>query len=326
MFTLEQTFKDQSDLDSLCKERELKTNEICSWNAFYGLDLILKEYAGFDPDYKLKMLIPHGIVFSDKVSLYERYAKVTSVFNYSAHRQKPYKENTLKKIIPGNSPFLYVSDMLKTESEKMRSGTLFFLSHSTHHSITTPDFSSTIHNLKRLHEKYFPLTICIYWKDYQLGYHLPFVKEGFKVVSAGHIYDPNFLFRLFHLCSQYKYSSSNSIGSNLFYSIAAGCSFFYLEAGDSKYTYGLNADKGFYSSAFVNEVKEAFYDSEKTDITIRERLFNDYMGSHNVYSREEVKQKIEEAETFFKSLKGRVINFSIPVMRGIDKIRKNTGN
>jgi hypothetical protein len=83
--------------------------------------------------------------------------------------------------------------------------------------------------LLRLPAEYQPVTVCVYWRDFNLGHHRPFEERGMRVVSAGHMFDPDFLFRFYHLCSLHRYASSNALGSHLFYSVKAGCSFFYLE-------------------------------------------------------------------------------------------------
>ena len=44
--TLEQVLAEQNDLDHLCSDRPLMSREIFAGNAYYGMDLILKRYAG----------------------------------------------------------------------------------------------------------------------------------------------------------------------------------------------------------------------------------------------------------------------------------------
>ena len=57
-------------------------------------------------------------------------------------------------------------------------------------------------------------------------------KKGLRVVSAGHIFDPLFLFRFYHLCSIHEYSACNQIGTHVFYAQYAGCKHFTIDAGD----------------------------------------------------------------------------------------------
>ncbi|WP_142684859.1 hypothetical protein [Chitinophaga polysaccharea] len=313
-YTKEQALDEQNDLELLCKDRELKTSELCHWNAFYGLDKVLKLYAGIDIDYPLKMIIPHGIVFSDKVSDYEKYIKIPTIFNYSQHRLPAYLKAVPKKVIKGNSPFLYVCEMLKDLPTSKRSGTLFFLSHSSHHITVKPDFSDIITKLKKLGPEFQPVKICVYWKDYHHGYHIPFEKAGFEVVSAGHMYDPKFLFRLYHLCTSFEYTSSNTIGSNLFYSLAAHCRFFYLDEVSVEYEFALQIDKGFYGNKYIEEVKKTFRVTDKSMNASQREMFNNYMGNP-ILSSTEVMECINEAESYYNSIKGRVVCNALPFLR-----------
>ncbi len=94
------------------------------------------------------------------------------------------------------------------------------------------DYENIAIKLLKLDKKFFPITICIYWKDYLQGKHQSFIDHGFPVVSAGHIYDQNFLYRLSYLLSTYKFAASNIIGSSMFYAVHAGCSFFLIKNSD----------------------------------------------------------------------------------------------
>jgi hypothetical protein len=80
-----------------------------------------------------------------------------------------------------------------------------------------------------------PVTVISYWRDIQLGNHLPFARRGLRVVSAGHWLDPDFLLRLAHLLRQHRHAAANAFGSCLFYSVWAGCSFHFVHEA-YKYT------------------------------------------------------------------------------------------
>ena len=230
LLTLEETLASQKDLDSLCADRSLETNEIFQANAFYGNDLVLKEYAGLTQRYRLKVVIPHGIVLADDfVWKAEAKSLLPAILCYSSNRESMYMNATKKVIIRSASPFLYAAEMLKGQSQRERRGTIFFPAHSTHHVTAQMDFEAMADVLRHLGEEYQPVTVCLYWRDFNLGHHLPFQERGFPIVSAGHMYDPAFLFRFYHLCSTHRYAASNELGSQLFYSVKSGCSYFHLD-------------------------------------------------------------------------------------------------
>jgi hypothetical protein len=117
----------------------------------------------------------------------------------------------------------------KKYNNSKKCGTVVFPSHSTHHIKSKFNFKKYSEYLDLLPDKFKPIIVCIYWKDYLNGHHIEFIKKGFKIVTAGHMYDKLFLFRLYNICRQFKYSTSNSIGSHAPISIKSGCTFFLSE-------------------------------------------------------------------------------------------------
>ncbi|MDP3181323.1 MAG: hypothetical protein Q8M54_00725 [Desulfobaccales bacterium] len=229
MLTLAKTLADQADLAALCADRPLQTREIFLGNAFYGGDRILKAYSGYEGI--LKAVLPHGphlvdrLVWKDEVE-----APVPAIFYFSPIMKKAFERQTTKMVLPLASPFLYVIELLKGQPQPERRGTIFFPGHSSHHTAVTMDFADMAAKLAGLADEYQPVTVCLFWKDCLFGYHQPFQERGIPVVSAGHMYDPDFLFRFYHLCSQHRYAASNyTRGSATFYSVKAGCSFFFLD-------------------------------------------------------------------------------------------------
>ena len=67
-----------------------------------------------------------------------------------------------------------------------------------------------------------------------MGASKVFKQKGLGVVSAGHMFDQHFMFRLYLLCSQHKFSACNMIGSHIFYSQYAGCKHFIINPVDVK--------------------------------------------------------------------------------------------
>lgn len=226
--TLKKTLLDQQNLDELCADRDLITNEIFSQNAFYGISNVLKKYVKLPNIYPLKLIIPHGINLSSNQIVTEAYPNLPVVLCYPELKMKIFKIKTNKVILHSASPFLYTLKLIKNDTTA-RKGTIFFPTHSTHWILAKTDLNLLVKRLKNLDSSYHPITICLYWKNYNDGDHIPFLENGFNVVSAGHMFDPNFLTRIYHLCSIHKYSSSESIGSHIFYSIVSGCQFFFLK-------------------------------------------------------------------------------------------------
>lgn len=217
------------DIERLCQPRELSTAEVFSPNAFYGNDLVLKRYAGLPDDKPLKVVVPHGIVFNLQfVWEQEARAPLPAVLAYGDDRERAYARATRKLRIRAATPFAYLGALMGEAPGVRRSGTLFFPAHSSHRITAEADFEGIAERLLQLEDKYQPVSVCIYWRDYELGRHRPFLARGFRVVTAGHIFDPMFLPRLYCLCQAHRFASSNHVGSSLPYAVLAGCAFFLL--------------------------------------------------------------------------------------------------
>jgi hypothetical protein len=194
------------------------------------MDTVLKLYAALPLGRPLKVALTHGIqLHQDFVWEAEVDAPVPAMLVYPEHLVVPYRAKTRKATFRAAAPYLYAVRLLEPQPRPARQGTLYFLSHSSHWVTARSDFDGIRRQLAQLPSDFHPVTVCIYWRDHELGHHKAFAERGFKIVSAGHIYDRAFLFRLHHLLSMHKYACSNDLGSHLFYSIKSGASYFHLE-------------------------------------------------------------------------------------------------
>lgn len=307
MLILDEAIDDQGDLHKLCCDRLLETKELFKPNSYYGIDSVIKKYSLIPHNKALKIIFPHGVSLSNNfVWEEERNAIIPCVYFYSPHRYKIYKNETNKVVLPAASPFVYLTELLKKQSNHKRGGTIFFPAHSTHHVTSIMDFEKLATALEQLDDKYKPISVCIYWRDYNLGRHKIFKEKGFRIVSAGHMFDPLFLFRLYHLCAIHKYSTSNDFGSHLFYSVKAGCSFFFMN-------YKQTAKKGTggifekdvlipdqIDQKIVNNLVELF--SEPTEKPTNKQLHtvDNYLGVKYLKTPDELRAELEFADRLDK--------------------------
>ncbi|MBD2201231.1 glycosyltransferase [Calothrix sp. FACHB-1219] len=310
MLTLEEVLYSQKDLARLCEAKPVNTNELFWGNFFYGIDGILKQYVGIPQEYSLKVLVPHGVYFSDSVVSEEEIDNPLSIiFCYPAYRQPAYinaiQEKQSNKIVSlASSPFLYVCDLLREISKPTRKGTIFFPAHSTFNVFAQTDFEQLAEELIHLDDKYKPVTVCIYWADFYMGRHIPFQRRGFNVVSAGYRDDPDFLFRFYHLCSMHSYAASNCLGSHIFYSVKAGCSYFHLET-NTKYHWTAKSEELFHKEVpLVETSKELFlqsvFQTRQPYVTAQQMdLVNYYMGAEYFKSPLELRNQLINAENLY---------------------------
>lgn len=222
--TFESTQRDQGDLDSLARDRPRLSNSRFGPNSYYGLDRVILRAASLPPRYPVNAVVPHGVVFNRRfIWSAEARAHVPAVLCYPDYRIQSYRLGSTKLVVPAASPASYVIDELTASDQPERAGTIFFAHHSTHHILSATDPAPIAFSLSEAPEWMHPITVCMYWRDIQLGRHVPFQERGFRVVTAGHIYDPLFLYRLYWLCAQHRYASANAFGTHTFFSVQAGC-------------------------------------------------------------------------------------------------------
>ena len=293
-----------SDLAYICTPRELSTYEIFDANAYYGNDYVIKLYANWPLDRPLKLVVPHGSVLNSQyIWDAERQARLPAVLAYSEDRARAYRQHTRKFPISSAPPLAYIPGLmgLDASTDVPRRGTLFFPSHSTHHLTAHTDFEGLAESLLRLDERLQPVTVCIYWRDYELGRHLPFHYRGLRVVSAGHIYDREFLFRLYFLCRSHLYAASNSLGTHLAYSLISGCTFFYhdgfdvLQSGTNEFlrTKSKNSDDSL-------QLKEVFSEPVMSTTESQYQLVSRLYGIDRVLSPQRMRQVLSMTDRIDK--------------------------
>ena len=215
----------------ICQDRPLETTEKHGPNAFYGQSEIIKEYADFKKE-SLPVVFEHGVKFHGLEWESDMRANYRTALVASSRRLDVYeKSNRFEQVINAGMGFKYAMEVYRNRygnDNVERKGTLIFPSHSTHHITVGFDFGAFADDLLELPSELQPIHVCIYWKDYLLGHHEEYLKRGIKVVSAGHIYDPQFMLRLYDMLRQYKYMASNEIGSHLVYGYLSGCEFFHI--------------------------------------------------------------------------------------------------
>jgi hypothetical protein len=229
-----------ADLASLCRDRPQQQTDLLGANGFYGHDGIIRAYAGLPSTHWLPCVIPHGaaVWYDDYVWEIEVENPLPQIWCPIPHRQDSYRRivGDTKTIVPSASPYLYVKELAKPYTPTAdRRGTLAFPSHSTHYVTADADYDGLAATLAALPAEFQPVTVCLYWRDFNLGRAEPYLKRGLRVVSAGHIFDPRFLFRLHLLCSQHHYATGNDRGSHIVFSVSSGCSYFSLDSFPNEY-------------------------------------------------------------------------------------------
>src|SRR5262245_36925957 len=121
--TLQEVLQAQTDLDSLCADRPLVTQEIFTPNAYYGFDTVLRRYAGVTSNQPLRMIVPHAIELNHAfVWSAELAAPLSVVMYYPLKLGAAYASAPGKIAVRGASPFLYVQDLVAQQPQPRREG------------------------------------------------------------------------------------------------------------------------------------------------------------------------------------------------------------
>lgn len=226
----------QDDPAALCADRPLRTREIFKQNDFYGQASVLKHYAGLPQAYRLKGVLEHGIVLDDLMCAEERDARLATIFSCSARRAALQRGHTRKRTVPIGFGYLYAvrlaESRLPAVQEGDRKGTLAFPCHSTRSIHASFDHADYACRLAALPSELQPVMVCMYWKNYLDGEWRAYSERGLSIVSAGHIYDGQFLLRFHDLARRFRYACTNKIGTHLFQTVASGCRFFFLPSSE----------------------------------------------------------------------------------------------
>jgi hypothetical protein len=297
VITFEQTLEQQRDISALCADRQLFTSEIFPPNAYYGNDVAVKAYCGWPLDRPLKVIVPHGVTFDRKYLWdWERQARLPIVLAYPDYRLATYRTRTRKLVLRGTSPFVFLCRMMNPHVAP-RSGTLFFPAHSTHHVTVRTDHEAIADRLTSLDSRYHPVRVCVYWRDYLAGRHAPYAARGFEIVSAGHIYDPQFLVRLYHLLSMHRFASSHVRGTCIFQAVHAGCAYFHLDGfGVAHEADSLTGVVGGVNPTDAAAVLTAFPESNDVVTPQQQGIADSFLGSDNIPSAKAMYSILEAAE------------------------------
>ena len=197
---------------------------------YYGINKIIKKYAGFPEEIPLPVGIQHGwTIFTSKHdALYNAEENWYWSDEIEQKYQEKFKGLNTRAI---GAPFLYLLKIINYFELPLsqRKGSIVFPSHSSALIGMECDFNEYADVLDRLPDEYKPITVCVYHLDRDKGLDKPFLEKGFEVVVNGtNLYETNFLKNYVLNTQTKKYAFSNQMTSALLFASAMGLtSYFY---------------------------------------------------------------------------------------------------
>lgn len=191
----------------------------------YGLGYLFVCFINNNIDRSI--FVEHGYIYSSGVpSYFNESIYLNKIITFGEPREYFLKQAGFSHIIKVG-PYIHYADSLLHEDElfslKQNLGKvlLVFPSHSIDNKVshfTLDKFIAYIDKLK-LSGGFDTVMVCLYWKDIAIGRGAFYEKRGYKVVTAGHIYDLYFLHRLRSIISLADMTLSNDIGTHTGYCI-----------------------------------------------------------------------------------------------------------
>lgn len=260
------------DYKGLAKDMPLVTRET-GFSPFYGLDHIVKKIYGIPEWRNLPGRIEHGFYPCNDISKADTDMNV--IYTMSGTR-KSYLEKMLpNKKIYALGPYIQYVDGMYSASDaskikkELGKTLVVFPFHSTHHVIvgTTRNifqsFIDEINKVKAMHH-FDTVLVNLYWKDILLGRDEIYLKNGYRICTAGHIYDTNFLRRLKSIIAIADMTMGNDVGTHIGYTISEGKSHYlyytnsFIESDDPHEGENLSEENVKFHEMVLSDMKEAF--------------------------------------------------------------------
>ncbi len=295
----------QDQLEVICPDRALETDEFHTPNDYYGQASVLKRYAGLDQHYCLKAVLEHGVVLDDRMWPYDRDQQLPWILAASPRRAEQLAQLSGKRSVPIGFGFLYARALAEklhpTQTEGRRSGTIVFPCHSTHTVTADYDHQEYARRIEGLPEAAQPASVCLYWRNYEFGHHEIYQRRGIPVFSAGHMFDRDFMLRFYDLCRRFRYAASNVFGTHFFQSVASGCRFFHLPSEEIRWDVPdlqkEGAARGTPLGEYESEISASSCgDFESVDIEQQRAVVDRVLGADSMLTPSELREAIDQAE------------------------------
>ena len=271
---------------------------------FYGHIHSLKKYSN---TCKITHSIEHGLYLGNYVPKATFLKTTKSILTFSENRKRHLLVNNVKKPIYPIGPYIHYADSIlerekiKELKEELGNTLLVFPSHSIDNVNVKFNVEGFISEILKVSKNYQTVMVCLYYKDIlDKRFLASYKKYGFKIVTAGHFYDLNFISRLKSIILLSDFTMSNSVGTHTGYCI-------YLNKPHYIYnqdvSYVDNKERSYVDirdesqlMSLENEKKEIISEFSKlyTEITDSQRYVIDkYWGLSSTKSPDEIQQLLE---------------------------------
>lgn len=210
------------ELRRLARDRRLLSPEIHPPNSFYGNARILRAYAGLPADHRVAAVIEHGIPQLPEVWSVDLDAHLPLFLCATMERAAQFERDTgdgRRAMAVG--PMVHYAPSAGPESEGPRR-LVGFPAHSSHYIHAEYDVAAFARMLAERRDDGLEVHACLYWRDILMGRDEPFRALDIPCVTAGHLYDQNFLVRLRSILEGADAVLTNEVGTHVWFAAHLG--------------------------------------------------------------------------------------------------------
>lgn len=206
-----------------CRDRALQTSEWHQSNDFYGHATILKQAMQLPQEIALKAPVEHSLFCQGFAWDIDYQAPYPSLLTMGSYRFETLRQFT-GKLLFSVGPIIQYAPLLGSQEEraatKARLGRtlLVFMPKSSHRIEIELDMQYVLGEVSAVSQNFDTILFCFGWKDVLLNRHKRFQDHGI-CVSAGHMFDHQFLCRLKTIYEISDVSMSFVRGTHIPYSI-----------------------------------------------------------------------------------------------------------
>lgn len=219
----------EDELLELCSDKSIEkfNDNVPYWSSeIYGFGRHIREYGYYPKNLPLLIFTEHsGPVVRHSFNYFETHHNSPVVFLHSPERVKEWRAMYKKPCYSMYSPFVFYRRRNNITQAKDAKGTLAYPVH-TIPELDISNMEDYIFRLKNLPEKYQPVSVSLHYHDINKGLHKLFFKHGIAVYTAGTPFDYRFTQRFYSVLRNFKFTTSNFIGSYLFYAVELNIPFF----------------------------------------------------------------------------------------------------
>lgn len=189
----------------------------------YGIGKMIRKMANYPSSWPIKIHTDHGPNQWDFVTEHMLQSEADLFGFFSERIINDFKKKSNKKALLLQSPYKAYRERNRIEIDNNAIGSIFFLAHSTFWTDKETNYDELFDFFdKKLPSTHHPVSICLHFVDVQKNRHIPFIKKGFPVYTAGNWEHPYFVENFYEIIKKFQFGFSNSVGSNLFYCVDLG--------------------------------------------------------------------------------------------------------